>query len=106
MSSMSLDRLDEGDPMSISPAGAESVTHEPCFRGAVGKFNDALDTVFERHGTVDKARDSKTPEYEAYMEAKRFLRQTTKALVSRVREHEYQEEVNRSSGAIAVPTDQ
>jgi hypothetical protein len=106
MSSMSLDRLEEGAPMSISPAGAESVTHEPCFRDAVGKCNDALDTVFERHGTIDEARDSKSPDYEAYLEAKRFLQQTTRKLVSHVREHEYQEEVSRSSGAIAVPASQ
>ena len=106
MSSMSLNRLEEGAPMSISPAGAESVTHEPCFRDAVGKCNDALDTVFERHGTIDEARDSKSPDYEAYLEAKRFLQQTTRKLVSHVREHEYQEEVSRSSGAIAVPASQ
>ena len=106
MSSMSLDRLEEGAPMSISPAGAESVTHEPCFRDAVGKCNDALDTVFERHGTIDEARDSKSPDYEAYLEAKRFLQQTTRKLVLHVREHEYQEEVSRSSGARAVPASQ
>src|SRR5436305_8501662 len=92
--------------MSVSAAGSESVTHEPRFRDAISKCNGALDTVVERHGTIDHARDIKSPGYDAYVEAKRCLQTTTRTLMSRVRQIECSEAVNRSSDAMTMPTDQ
>jgi len=92
MSSISLDRREEGGPLAISAAGAESVTLDPEFRKAVSKINQALDAVVEIHGSLEAGRGKAAWSTKFAFRLKSSY-QTRHAPTNQVRQREYDEAV-------------